>query len=111
MEHKSAMRLVKQIADEFGFKYVKPAKDDSNHWYGTAAPIISFMTVFNVRLNELRIRHGSFTIQKDSTSTRTTSTSYYGLYSVHHPLLEDITIPPEKKSGMAQSLCSMSRKV
>lgn len=33
-----------------------------------------------------------------------TSTSYYGFYSVHHPLLEGISIPPEKKSGMAQSL-------
>lgn len=104
MTHPTGLEIVKDIAHNFGLTYRKPNKDETNHWYGTAAPIISFLNMFKVRLNELRVGHGTFTIQKDAKSTRVTSSSYYGFYSVHHPLLEGITIPPEKKSRMAQSL-------
>lgn len=104
MTHLEGIEIVKAIATDFGLIYTNPAKKDSNHWYGTAAPIISFLNMFKVRLVELNVGHGTFTTQKDANSTRVTSTSYYGFYSVHHPLLEGISIPPEKKSGMAQLL-------
>lgn len=103
-EHKSLMARVEEIAKSFGLIYKKPSKDDSNHWYGTAAPMMSFMNMFKVRINELRVGHGSFVIQKDALCVKRTSSSCYGFFSVHHPLIEGVTIPPEKKSGMAQSL-------
>lgn len=104
MQHADGIEIVQQIAKDFGLIYERPAREDTNHWYGTAAPIISFLHMFKVRLAELRVGHGTFTTQKDANATRVTSSSYYGFYSVHHPLLEGISIPPEKKSGMAQSL-------
>lgn len=108
LSHEFIVSLVKEIATNFKLVYSKPKRDDNNHWYGTAAPIISLINMFKVRLTELRIGHGSFTVQKDAKVQRVVSTDEYGLKNVHRPLLEGIKIPPEKKSGMAQSLGPMT---
>lgn len=102
--HVKALQEVKALADSFELPYKKPEKNETNHWYGTASLLISFITKLKVRINELRVGQGSFTVQKTEDTYKTVSTSYYGFYSVHHPLLEGITIPPEKKGSMAQSL-------
>lgn len=90
------LKSVSDMAKGFGLVYLKPTRNENNHWYGTAAPIIGFINMFKVRLTELRVGHGSFTIQKDSKTQRMVSSDEYGMKNVHHPLLEGITIPPEK---------------
>jgi len=102
--HVTCMELVKQIATSFKLEYSKPDKKDNNHWYGTAAPIIDFINMFRTRVNELRMGHSSFIIKKDSDKVKTVTVSQYGFWSAHHPYLEGVTLSPEKKSGMAQSL-------
>lgn len=108
LTHTAAMGVVQEVTDGFELKYDKPDKEDRNHWYGTAAPLIGFIQMFRFRMNELRVGHSTFTLSKSNGTTFNTGVDYYGLYSVHHPLLEGITIPPERKSSMAQSLGPMA---
>jgi len=66
--------------------------------------IISFMNLFKTRINELRVGHSSYTTKKVDGKTLNVSVSQYGFFAAHHILLEGISLPPEKKAGMAQSL-------
>lgn len=70
LTHVDASAVVKSMADSFGLEYRKPERSDTNHWHGTASPLISFIVMFKVRVNELRTGHGSFTVQKTSAPTR-----------------------------------------
>lgn len=85
-------------------EYKKPDEGNQNHWYGTISPIICFLNLFKTRVNELRIGHGSFTTRRKDGISYQVSVSQYGFYPAHHMLLEGISLTPEKKSGMAQSL-------
>jgi len=104
MGHLDVLKVVKHIATLFGLNYLRPGREESNHWYGTAAPLFSFILIFKTRLNEFRVGHSVFTVSKDFQTNMIISVSQYGLNNVHHPLLEGITVAPERKSGIAQSL-------
>lgn len=109
--HLHLCNVLENMSKSFGLEYTKPLASDKNHWYGTASPIICFINMFKVRLNELRVGHGTMTTKRKDDTTYTVSLSQYGLHNVHHPLLEGITVPPERKSGMAQSLGPMTSLV
>lgn len=104
MKHTDCLKIVKNLANSFDLSYTKPKMEDTNHWFGTAALLLSFINMFKFRLNELRVGHSSFRIQKTATVNKTISVSQYGLYVIHHVLLEGITIPPKEKNVMAQYL-------
>lgn len=52
----------------------------------------------------MRIGHSSMIAKKADGKASYVSVSQYGFYPLHHINLEGISLPPEKKSGMAQSL-------
>lgn len=104
ISHSTLDETVKTLAGSFGLEYSKPPKDDSNHWYGTISPIICFLNLFKTRINERRVGHGAFTTKKKDGTSFNVSVSQYGFYPAHHIMLEGITLTPERKSGMAQSL-------
>lgn len=108
MKHTVAKDLMKKIANAHGFKYGRPDKSDSNHWFGTISPLLCFIHLYKVRATELRVGHSKMTLKKEGDTTRMVSMSQYGLSGAHHILLEGISIPPEKRAGMAQSLGAMT---
>lgn len=67
--------ILRQMSESFGLPYTKPLASDKNHWYGTASPIICFINMFKVRLNELRVGHGTMTTKRKDDTTYTVSLS------------------------------------
>jgi len=96
--------LVKKAMKCFGFEYTKPGPNETNHWFGVAAPILSFMAGFKYRFDELRVGQASFSIGKEGDATKVVKLSKWGLNTNHHSLCEGITFPPNKQSSIAQSL-------
>lgn len=104
VKHTEIKAMIKELAKSFKLEYSRPKSDDNNHWYGTVSPILSFINMFKVRLGELRIGHSSMIAKKSDGKVSYVAVSQYGFYPPHHINLEGISLPPEKKSGMAQSL-------
>lgn len=104
MSHKDMKAMIKELATSFSLPYSRPPPDDNNHWYGTISPLICFTNMFKVRMGELRIGHSAMVAKKTDGKTHYVAVSQYGFYPPHHINLEGISLPPEKKSGMAQSL-------
>lgn len=95
---------VGQIFELFGLKYEKPTPEQRNHWWGTAAPMLSYSSTFEHRLTKLRIGHSSMTIRKADGVKTGIPVSDFGLSPIHHVLLEGLSFPPTIKSSMAHSL-------
>jgi len=108
VEHKVLKEVFKKIAVAHGHPYDKPDPSDKEHWYGTAAPLLCFMNLFKVRLTELRIGHSKMTAKKAGGIQSVVPMLQYGLCGAHQILLEGITVAPERKAGMAQSLGPMT---
>lgn len=104
IKHEVLEDMVWELANSFGLTYSRPADNDTYHWYGTISPIICFINMFKTRVNELRIGHGSFVARKRDGQAFQVSVSQYGFYPAHHIFLEGISLTPERKAGMAQSL-------
>jgi len=104
LSHKELKSVIKQLAESFELVYSRPEASDNNHWYGTISPILCFINMFKVRIGELRVGHSAMVARKVDGKVHYVSVSQYGFYPPHHINLEGISLPPEKKSGMTQSL-------
>lgn len=104
----AALKAIETAAKEqkLQFKEFDRAGDES--WYGTASPYLNFFVGFFQRATELRMGHGKFVVGKTNEKIKTEDVSHYGLMAKHHVFLEGLTIPPEKRSAMAQSLGAMT---
>lgn len=82
-----------------------------NHWYGMMSPLLTFMTAFPLRMNEVRTGCDQFTVGKNENRIQSVRVNQYGLDGKHHLLLDGITYPPVKKSAMAQSVGPMTQLI
>lgn len=103
-----ALKIVKDSAARVQLDYVKPVDRDSRHWWGTAAPIMTFFSMNSARRNELRVGHSTFPVKKSTTGNTTTErlvqSSTYGVLPPHHVLCSGISYNPSKRASMAQSV-------
>lgn len=91
----------------FDLRYTPPKNRETDHWWGTAAPFLTFLAAHKLRRNELRVGHSKMPISKGK-DPKFVNVSGWGLDAAHHILLEGISYPPDKKSAMAQSLGPMT---
>jgi len=79
---------VKQIISCFNLEYNKPCPNDTSHWLGVAAPLLSFMAGFKYRFDELRVGQSNFAIGKNGDVAQIVELSKWGLNTNHHSLCE-----------------------
>ncbi|KAJ8709989.1 hypothetical protein PYW07_009355 [Mythimna separata] len=78
--------------------------DNDENWYGTMGPYLDMFAAFKLRLDELRLGHGTMPITKKNGAHTSFEVSKYGLTGAHHILLEESSFPPERRSSIVQSL-------
>lgn len=101
------MEIVRDVFLMFDLRYTPPKNRETDHWWGTAAPFLTFLAAHKLRRNELRVGHSKMPISKGK-DPKFVNVSGWGLDTAHHILLEGISYPPDKKSAMAQSLGPMT---
>ncbi|CAG4969496.1 unnamed protein product [Colias eurytheme] len=82
--------------------------DDDENWYGTMGPYLDMFAAFKLRMDELRLGHGTMPITKKDSTHTSFQVSKYGLTGAHHILLEGSSFPPERRSSIVQSLGPMT---
>lgn len=95
---------LKDLAGFLGLKYTKASGSDTEHWYGTMAPLMMFATTFKNRLEELRLGTSKFLTQKTKVANKQATAASFGFQHRHAPLLNGVTYPPSSKSSMIRSL-------
>lgn len=82
--------------------------DSEDNWYGTMGPYLDMFAAFKLRMDELRLGHGTMPITKKDGTHTAFQVSKYGLTGAHHILLEGNSFPPERRSSIVQSLGPMT---
>lgn len=109
IKNEQVAEILKKTVEMFKLTYNKPGANDNRHWWGTMAPILSIGSLFKVRKDELRVGHNKMAVGIDPQGNmKTVNISSWGLGPEHHILLEGITMPPSKRSAIAQSLGPMT---
>lgn len=91
-----------------GLEYKSFAMDSEENWYGTMGPYLNMFAAFKLRMDELRLGHGTMPITKKDGTHTSFQVSKYGLTGAHHILLEGNSFPPERRSSIVQSLGPMT---
>lgn len=100
------------LVKAFGlFDFSKPRDGDKNHWFGIAAPLLTYLCAHKLRMDELRVEHATMPVKRSGGVESYIGTKSYGMTSAHHILLEGISFLPEKRSSMAQSLGPMTTAI
>ncbi len=109
MTNVTAAKIMVDTLAIFKFTYAKPPENDRNHWWGTIGPILSIAMLNKVRRDELRVGHSEMSVGIDNQGRmKTVNIAQWGLGPEHHILLEGITMPPSKRSAIAQSVGPMT---
>lgn len=87
-----------------GLEYKNFPMDNDENWYGTMGPYLDMFAAFKLRMDELRLGHGTMPITKKDGTHTSFQVSKYGLTGAHHILLEGSSFPPERRSSIVQSL-------
>lgn len=95
-------------ATKLGLSYKNFQQGDEENWYGTMGPYLDMFAAFKLRLDELRLGHGTMPITKKDGVHTSFPVSKYGLSGAHHILLEGSSYPPERRSSIVQSLGPMT---
>ncbi|BES98457.1 Hypothetical protein NTJ_11272 [Nesidiocoris tenuis] len=101
---------IRGLAASFDLHYTYNP-NNREHWWGMAAPFLSFMKLFKHRLNEVRNGSEYFPIHKSLTEIKQVGIRQYGLNGAHHTILDGISYPPHKRSATAQSLGPMTQLI
>ncbi|CAH2088479.1 unnamed protein product [Euphydryas editha] len=91
-----------------GLEYKNYTMDNKENWYGTKGPYFDMFAAFKLRLDELRLGHGTMPITKKDGTHTSFQVSKYGLTGAHHTLLEGSSFPPERRSSIVQILGPMT---
>lgn len=91
-----------------GLEYKNFSMDSEENWYGTMGPYLHMFAAFKLRMDELRLGHGTMPITKKDGTHTSFQVSKYGLTGAHHILLEGSSFPPERRSSIVQSLGPMT---
>lgn len=100
----SIAAIFEETLKSFKMKYLKPKDEEKNHWFGVAAPLLTYLCAHKLRRDELRVGHANVPVNKTTGAESYIRTDAYGMQSAHHILLEGISFTPEKRSSMNQSL-------
>lgn len=91
-----------------GLVYKKYDTTDKDNWIGTMSSYLKKSGAFRLRLNELRLGHGVMPISTADGRIKAIPVHIYGLFGMHHVLLEGVSYPPERRSFMAQRVGPMT---
>lgn len=106
----AAKSAVTKVFQAYVLQYILESQN-KDHWYGMIAPLMTYIVAFNLRMNEVRVGCGQFTVVKKDSKTLNIRTSEYRLIGKHQILLDGITYPPDKRASMAQSMGPMTQLI
>lgn len=102
------MKKWTDITKKHGLLYKVFGDNDTSNWFGTMGPYLDMFAAFKLRIDELRLGHGTMPIAKKDGTHTTFPVSKHGLTGAHHILLEGSSYPPERRSSIVQSLGPMT---
>lgn len=101
-----AIELKKIALKHFAFDYTIDRKSNPNNWFSTMSPVVTFMSTFKNRIEELRLGTTTFVSGKRQADKAPIkgSLKMLGFEDHHAPLFEGISYPPEIRGTMLKSL-------
>lgn len=95
-----------------GLPRTKAGPNDSNYWFGTVKPILTYFASFKSRLDEIRVGTRKMPMGKKLTTQNgerlnladTVSLSQAGIRSRHFLLCEGVQYEPSRRNALAQSV-------
>lgn len=56
--------ILEKAFNLFNLQYSKPRDGDKNHWFGIAAPFLTYLCAHKLRRDELRVGHATMPVKK-----------------------------------------------